>query len=315
MLVPALVGPFLVGGLLDWAARFGWFTADFQLAVFTVAMIPLSGTLVWVIGASLRHVDLRRAGAEDALGQVDRALADRERALGSLRHSEDRIRRIIDTARDAFVSIDEDGLVVGWNRVAEETFGWLAQEAVAHPLDELIIPPAHRSAHREGLARMPAGGTSSILDRTLELTALRRDGSEFPVELTVRAIHDDGRPTFQRVSSRHLGSQLAWKLDDGFTLTWRDVTDRETALAAVRSNEERFRATVEHLHEALSVFAAVRDDSGDIVDFRWEFANLAASIITEYSPSELAGANPDGSATTPRPERDARHLSQYRRDR
>jgi diguanylate cyclase (GGDEF)-like protein len=67
-----------------------------------------------------------------------------------------------------------------------------------------------------------------------------------------------------------------WKLGDGLAITWRDVTDRETALAAVRINEERFRSTIENLDEALSVLTAIRDETGCIVDFRWEFRNAAA---------------------------------------
>jgi diguanylate cyclase (GGDEF)-like protein/PAS domain S-box-containing protein len=96
-----------------------------------------------------------------------------------------------------------------------------------------------------------------------------------------REYHDDSVAGFF--------DSLAWKTDDGVAVTWRDVTDRERALAAIKSNEERFRASVEQLHEALSVFTAVRDDAGYIVDFRWEFANTASSDFTGFAPSELTG--------------------------
>jgi diguanylate cyclase (GGDEF)-like protein len=72
----------------------------------------------------------------------------------------------------------------------------------------------------------------------------------------------------------------AWKLGDGLAITWRDVTDREIALATVRFNEERFRSAIENLDEALSVLTAIRDDAGGIVDFRWEFRNAAAIDLT-----------------------------------
>lgn len=81
----------------------------------------------------------------------------------------------------------------------------------------------------------------------------------------------------------------AWKMDDGFEVTWRDVRDREEALVALRAGEERFRTSIEHLHEALSVFDAANDADGNISDFRWTYANAAASAITGYLPSELEG--------------------------
>jgi PAS domain S-box-containing protein len=83
--------------------------------------------------------------------------------------------------------------------------------------------------------------------------------------------------------------RLTWKLDDGFAVTWPDVSDRVQAVAALNSTERRFRSSIERLHEALSVFSAVRDERGFIYDFRWEFANSAASAITGYSGPELTG--------------------------
>lgn len=81
----------------------------------------------------------------------------------------------------------------------------------------------------------------------------------------------------------------AWKLGDGFAITWRDVADREAAAEALRLSEERFRESVEHLHDALSVFSSVRDESGAVVDFRWEFANRQACETTGYTCEELLG--------------------------
>ncbi len=80
-----------------------------------------------------------------------------------------------------------------------------------------------------------------------------------------------------------------WRLGDGCAITWRDVTAMQQAVAAVRESEERFRASVNNLNESLSVFSAVRDGTGAIVDFRWEFANAASSAITGFSSEALAG--------------------------
>jgi len=81
----------------------------------------------------------------------------------------------------------------------------------------------------------------------------------------------------------------SWKFGDGIAVTWRDVTEHEHALAKLRASEQRFRASVQYLHDSLSVFSAVRDGRGGIVDFRWDYANDVSSAITGYSSAALEG--------------------------
>lgn len=110
---------------------------------------------------------------------------ERRRATESVRSSEERIRSILETASDAFVGMDEAGLVTEWNRRAETMFGWASSEALGRPVAELVVPPQHREAHRAGLKRFLATGDGPVLGRRVELSAVHRDGAEFPVELTV----------------------------------------------------------------------------------------------------------------------------------
>ena len=98
--------------------------------------------------------------------------------------SREQVRQIIDSARDAFVSIDAAGHITGWNRQAERTFGWSFAEAIGRPLAETIIPPRYRGTHLAALERF-ASGEDSSLQRRMELTALHRDGHEFPVEIAI----------------------------------------------------------------------------------------------------------------------------------
>jgi len=93
--------------------------------------------------------------------------------------------RILDAALDAVLVMDDRGRVVDLNERARATFGYTREEAIGVELAELVVPPALRARHREGLARYLASGTSQILGRRIELTAVRADGTEFPVELTV----------------------------------------------------------------------------------------------------------------------------------
>ncbi len=88
-------------------------------------------------------------------------------------------------AMDAVIAMDEAGLVVEFNPAAERMFGWSRAEAVGQSLAELIVPPALRDRHFAGLERMRSGGKGSLANRRLQVQAQRRDGSLFPVELTI----------------------------------------------------------------------------------------------------------------------------------
>jgi PAS domain S-box-containing protein len=99
-------------------------------------------------------------------------------------------------ALDAVVVIDSDGHVRDWNPSAEDVFGYSWNEAIGHELADLIVPPAYRAAHRAAFKRYLETRQPTILDRRLELTALRQDGSEFPVELTVTRMPDVEPPLF-----------------------------------------------------------------------------------------------------------------------
>ena len=74
-------------------------------------------------------------------------ITERKQAEAPLRAGEERTRRILETAGDAYVAIDEDGRITDWNRQAEMTFGWTTEEILGRPLDETIIPPKFREAH------------------------------------------------------------------------------------------------------------------------------------------------------------------------
>lgn len=132
---------------------------------------------------------------KQALEQRQLRLAEQQ-AAEALRESRERTRLILDTAYDAFMAMDADGRITDWNKQAEATFGWTREEAIGRTLAETIIPPALRPAHWAGLAKYLAGGPGPILNRHLEMTAIRRDGSEFPVELNVWPVHIGGTATF-----------------------------------------------------------------------------------------------------------------------
>lgn len=83
--------------------------------------------------------------------------------------------------------MDGAGMVVEWTPQAEEIFGWPREEAVGQKLSARIIPQRHRAAHEAGLKRFLAGGPGALLDRTLKIVAIDRDGREFNVEIRITA--------------------------------------------------------------------------------------------------------------------------------
>lgn len=99
---------------------------------------------------------------------------------------------LFDRALDAVVGMDEAGLVVAWNRAAEDMFGWSRAEALGAPMDELIVPAQHRENHARGLERYNRTGEGPVLEKRLRITALHRDGAEIPVELSIFPMPGDG---------------------------------------------------------------------------------------------------------------------------
>ncbi len=124
------------------------------------------------------------------------------------------VRVFLDTAPDAVVVMDTQGLITGWNSLAEDTFGWAQDEAVGRLLADLIIPEAWRGAHRKGLAHFLATGEGPLLHQRVEQIALHRSGDEFPIELSLLPIGQGASTSFV-----------------GFI---RDLTERKRALAALR---------------------------------------------------------------------------------
>src|SRR3546814_643826 len=110
-----------------------------------------------VIRSDITHLKQRE---EIRLREVERRrrLAEAERLAEALRESEAISRGVLDTALDAYVRMDQDGRITEWNVMAERTFGWTRSEAIGRGVDETIGQPAHRPAHRAGLARFLAAG-------------------------------------------------------------------------------------------------------------------------------------------------------------
>jgi PAS domain S-box-containing protein len=121
---------------------------------------------------------------------------ERKRVEEEMRKSEALKTAMLEGALDCVIAMDHDGNVLEFNPAAEKTFGYKRDEVIGKEMAALIIPPHLRDRHRRGIARFLAGGEAPVLDKRLELTGMRSDGSEFPVELTVTRIGTDDPPMF-----------------------------------------------------------------------------------------------------------------------
>jgi PAS domain S-box-containing protein len=146
-------------------------------------------------------------------------LAQRARTqAAALGRSEARKAAILDSALDCIITIDHEGCITEFNPAAEHAFGYRRNEVVGKQLGDIIIPPSLREQHRRGLARYLATGETLVLGRRIEMTAMRADGSEFPVELAITRIPSNGPPSF--------------------TGYLRDITERNRALEKLQANQD-----------------------------------------------------------------------------
>ena len=143
-----------------------------------------------------QHLEVDLLRMLGTIGSQVGLFIERTEVEAALRENEERTRLIIDAAIEAVITMDADGTITEWNAQAETTFGWSHQEAVGRNLAAVIIPPRHREAYERGLARYLETGEGPFLNKLIEVTALRRDGHEFPVELAVTPLRLDGAVIF-----------------------------------------------------------------------------------------------------------------------
>jgi PAS domain S-box-containing protein len=163
-----------------------------------VALFPLLVLLLWSTWR-LRQ-EYRQAQQESAWARA---------AEAALLQSQERNRAIVDTALDGVITIDSSGIVTDWNAQATAIFGWSREEALGRLLSETIIPERDREAHARGIREFLRTGVGPILNRRIEITALHKEGYEFPVEVSVSPA---------RIGEAYIFSAFV-----------RDITDRRRA--------------------------------------------------------------------------------------
>ncbi len=173
---------------------------------------------------------------------------------------DDAVRRaVLDAALDGIVTINEQGLITEFNAAAQVMFGYQRAEVVGKPMVDVLVPPNMRDAHTEGFGRYLATGVGRILGHRIQIHALRRDGSTFPIELAVAKLETNGRPAF--------------------TAYIRDMTDWITTNARLQAANKRYRDLVDSL--PVVVYEA---DFG--AEGAWHYVSPQIEALLGYAPEE-----------------------------
>jgi PAS domain S-box-containing protein len=281
-----------------------------------------------------QRVVQRTAELATANEVLKKELAERrlvEEKLGQeemeLERSEVRKAAIVDSALDCIVTIDHEGRITEFNPAAERTFGYRRDEVLGKHLADIIIPPSLREKHRQGFARYLATGEARVLGKRIEMTAVRVDGSEFPVELAITRIPLEGPPSFtgylrditerkraqqelQRseaflAEAQHLSriGSFSWRVATG-EITWSEQLYRIFQLD--RDAQMTFELIASRIHpEDLSIFQeqierSRRDHSDVQLEFRLQmpdgevkYLHVAAHIRGDHGQPEYIGAVQD----------------------
>lgn len=179
-LIPmVIILPLVLGWLRIKGEEFGLYGPHFGTAIFSVSVITvLIIVILWNV-KRLIQTDKQRIVVEN-----------------SLKQSDERLRIIFDQAPYAMIVMDEAGIITRWNQRAEEIFGWTDEEVLGKVLHKLIIPERYRAMHVKGIERFMESGKGPLLNKSVELSALKKDGIEFPVDFRISFIRQNDQYIF-----------------------------------------------------------------------------------------------------------------------
>ena len=206
----------------------------------TYPVLCKDGTYKWV--ESMISTDIKTGMMYAVLQDITQRKVDEEKLTvytQKLKDDEQQIQTIFDGAPDPVIVIDTESIILKWNPKAESVFGWKSNEVLGKPLHEFIVPAQHRESHKKGMEKFLTTGIGPILNKPYEIEAVNKEGTEFPVSLSVSPVKMDGKYLFI-----------------GFV---RDITENKKIVTELYENEETLRLIIENIGEGVLVANADKE--------------------------------------------------------
>jgi len=239
-------------------AYFSSLDAEHPIASHEHRVVRSGGEIRWQQWSNRAILD--EHGNVVEIQSVGRDITEQKRAEEALRESEELFRTVVGASNDAVVAIDEEGLITVFNPAAEKMFGREKEQLVGQPLD-FLMPESYRERHQQDvIGFFTKGEPHGAIDKTLELPAMRADGGEFPIELSL---------------------SIGRRGDEPFVLAViRDITERKKAEEALRESERKSRAILDHTFQ----FIGLMTPDGTLIE-----ANRSALNFAGIEESDVLG--------------------------
>jgi PAS domain S-box-containing protein len=217
-----------------------------------------------------KHLEIHAYPVFDSKGEVVQVLeyvldiTERKHMEQALRDSETRLRSVAQSAIDAIISVNSEDKIIFWNSGAQRIFGYREEEILGKPVITLI-PDQYKAAHSRGVKKYLSGGRPQLIGRTAELQGLRKDGQEFPLELSLSTWRAQGKLYFTGII--------------------RDISDRKEAENALARTTEEVRHRKEELESLIQMVA--HDLKSPVITIAGLVRNLKAKLSLRQDDEKI----------------------------
>ena len=219
------------------------------------------------IGTLGAQYDAMLALLEKKSHELSEDIRKRQSAEDALRNQQQIFKAIVDTARDAIIMIDDNSRITFWNRAGQGILGYRQMEVMGKDLHMLMTPARFHAEYAKGFEKFRHTGQGPVVGKTVELTAIHREGHEVPVELSLAAAQQGGR--------WHAVGIL------------RDITERKAAENALRESEERYRRVLETVPNAITITTEKEGIYKEVNKFFSYFTGVAREDALDRTPFDL----------------------------